>query len=63
MNTHIRTIEKRIKMESVELTEDEVTLHVIEKIKYTDIKTGSYFFLVRFPIGSISSEVFPAEAV
>jgi hypothetical protein len=50
-------------MESVELTEDEVTLHVIEKIKYTDLKTGSYFFLVRFPIGSISSEVFPAEAV
>jgi hypothetical protein len=53
-----KVIDNQVKMEAVELDALDIELKVVEKIKYTDIKTGNYFFVRQFNKGFIRSEIY-----
>ena len=53
-----KVIDKKVKMEAVELDALDVELNVVEKIKYTDVKTGNYFFVREFNKGFIRSDIY-----
>jgi hypothetical protein len=53
-----KVIDNKVKAEAVQLDSLDIELKVVEKIKYTDIKTGEYFFVRQFNKGFIRSEIF-----
>jgi hypothetical protein len=58
-----KLIDNKVKMESVELDALDVELKVVEKIKYTELKTGNFFIVRKFKDGLIKSNTFIKEQV
>jgi dTDP-4-dehydrorhamnose 3,5-epimerase-like enzyme len=53
-------IDGKVAKEVVDVQGDEKMLGVLEKVKFTEIKTGSYFFVYHYAKGFVTTEIFPA---
>jgi hypothetical protein len=56
-----KLIDNKVKMEVVELDALDLELQVVEKIKYTEVKTGNFFFVREFNKGFVRSNIFTRE--
>jgi hypothetical protein len=53
-----KIIDNQVKMEAVDLDALDIELKVVQKIKYTELKTGNYFFVRQFKKGFIRSDIY-----
>jgi hypothetical protein len=56
----MKLIDGKVKKEVVEVQGDEKILGVLEKVKFTEIKSGSYFFVYHYAKDIVTTEIFPA---
>jgi hypothetical protein len=53
-----KIIDNQVKMEAVDLDALDIELKVVEKIKYTELKTGNFFIVRKFKDGLIKSNTY-----
>ena len=56
----MKLIDGKVRKEVVEVQGDERILGVLEKVKFTEVKTGKYFFVYHYSKGFVTTEIFPA---
>jgi hypothetical protein len=56
----MKLIDGKVRKEVVEVQGDERMLGVLEKVKFTEVKTGKYFFVYHYSKGFVTTEIFPA---
>jgi hypothetical protein len=56
----MKLIDGKVRKENVEVQGDEKMLGVLEKVKFTEIKSGNYFFVYHYAKDIVTTEIFPA---
>ena len=56
----INLIDGKVRKENVEVQGDEKMLGVLEKVKFTEVKSGNYFFVYHYEKDIVTTEIFPA---
>jgi dTDP-4-dehydrorhamnose 3,5-epimerase-like enzyme len=56
----MKLIDGKVRKEVVEVQGDEKMLGVLEKVKFTEVKSGNYFFVYHYAKGFVTTEIFPA---
>ena len=55
----MKLIDGKVRKEVVEVQGDEKMLGVLEKVKFTEVKSGDYFFVYHYTKGFVTTEIFP----
>ena len=57
----MKLIDGKVRREFVEVQGDERMLGVLEKVKFTEVKTGNYFFVYHYSKGIVTTEIYPSS--